>query len=329
MYKSVGRLKNQNLWTQTKAGAKAAWKGTSKLAKGTAAAGVGLAAIQGFGAQGRYNDTVNEINNSNMSQAEKTKALEQARIDRNSEVGGAVGQGVGAVLGTFFFGPLGGMIGGAVGQFAGEFIGKYWDPIMNGLGKFFSGIGDAISNGFKWAIDTAKSIFSFDWVKNAWNGFTSIFSSGEKHAKGGVIGGNSYSGDKVPVLANSGEAVITPQQFNAVFGETPVRPKNSLGEAEYIYKPNRTETSNVNGNTITVKDFNINLSGTLKLDGGGSSKNIDVNELLRDQAFMTSLKNMIKTSINQDINGGRFMNDLATMSGFPSQTSIYAKRTSI
>ena len=305
--------------------ARSTWRATSKLAKGTALAGVGLSAIQGFGAQGKYNNTVNEINNSSMSQTEKTKALEQARIDRNSEVGGAVGAGVGTVLGTFFFGPLGAMIGGAVGQFVGEFIGKYWDPIMNGLGKFFKGIGSAISSGFGWVIEKIKGIFSFDWAKNALNGFTSIFSSSEKHAKGGVIGGNSYSGDKVPILANSGEAVITPQQFNAVFGETPVKPKKSLGEAEYVYKPNRTETSNVNGNTITVKDFNINLSGTLKLDGGNSSKNIDVNELLRDQAFMTSLKNMIKTSINQDINGGRYMNDLATMSGFPSQTSIYAK----
>lgn len=312
--------------------ARSTWRATSKLAKGTALLGLGTSVMEGLGAQGKYNDTVNEINNSNMSQAEKTKALEQARIDRNSEVGGAVGQGVGSVLGTFFFGPLGGMIGGAVGKFAGEFIGKYWDPIWNGIIGLFKTLGSAIGSALKFIIDNnpiawmARGIgklFGKDWSPSKI--FGDLFSSGEKHAEGGVIGGSSYSGDKVPVLANSGEAVITPQQFNAVFGETPVKPKKSLGEAEYVYKPNRTETSNVNGNTITVKDFNINLSGTLKLDGGGSSKNIDVNELLRDQAFMTSLKNMIKTSINQDINGGRYMNDLATMSGFPSQTSIYAK----
>lgn len=345
-----------------------------KFAKvGGAMTGAGLAAFEGIGAWNARAEEAERIRNSNMSDVDKAKALEQNRIDRNSEVGGAVGQGVGAVLGTFFFGPLGAMIGGAVGQFAGEFIGKYWDPIMNGLGKFFSGIGDAISNGFKWAIDTAKSIFSFDWVKNAWNGFTSIFSSGEKHAKGGVIGGNSYSGDKVPILANSGEAVITPQQFNSVFGETNnknffggnssintnsvspqntnisnlfnsnawnnssvlstimpqntniVKPKNSLGEVEYIYKPNKTETSTVNGNTITVKDFNINISGTLKLDAGSYSKSIDGRELLNDYAFMTQIKNMIRESINRDINGGMLNNDLATVNGYPSQTSMYGK----
>lgn len=300
-------------------------KGQKWLTGGAGVAGVGLATIQGFGAQGKYNDRVDEINNSNMSQADKTKALEQARIDRNSEVGGAVGAGVGTVLGTFFFGPLGAMIGGAVGQFVGEFIGKYWDPIMNGLGKFFKGIGSAISSGFGWVIEKIKGIFSFDWAKNALNGFTSIFSSSEKHAKGGVIGGNSYSGDKVPILANSGEAVITPQQFNAVFGDTVVKPK-PLGEnPEYIYKPNRSETSNVNGNTITVKDFNINISGTLRLDAGNYSKSIDGRELLNDYAFMTQIKNMIKESINRDINGGKYLSDLATMANFPAQTGVYGK----
>ena len=310
---------------------KGSWRGASKLAKGTSALGVGLAAIQGFSAQGKYNDTVNEINNSNMSQAEKTKALEQARIDRNSEVGGAVGAGVGTVLGTFFFGPLGGMIGGAVGQFAGEFIGKYIDPIWDILKKLFSGIiktlGGILDYTIGLPIKALGAAFGKDWsLTNMIGGVVDFFKGGEKHAEGGVIGGNSYSGDKVPILANSGEAVITPQQFNSVFGETPVRPKNSLGEAEYIYKPNRTETSRVNGNTITVKDFNINISGTLKLDTGNYSKSIDGRELLNDYAFMTEIKNMIKQSINQDINGGRFKNDLATVNGFPSQTSIYGIR---
>ena len=126
-------------------------------------------------------------------------------------------------------------------------------------------------------------------------------------------------------MANSGEAVITPQQFNAVFGDTVVKPK-PLGEnPEYIYKPNRSETSNVNGNTITVKDFNINISGTLRLDAGNYSKSIDGRELLNDYAFMTQIKNMIKESINRDINGGKYLSDLATMANFPAQTGVYGK----
>lgn len=349
---------------------KGSWRGASKLAKGTALLGIGASVMEGIGAQGKYNNTVNEINNSNMSDAEKAKALENARIDRNSEVGGAVGQGVGSVLGTFFFGPLGGMIGGAVGKFAGEFIGKYWDPIWDGIKNIVKTLGNAIWGGIKflvdnnpisWMVEGIGKLFGKDWSPTKIIG--DLFSSGEKHSKGGVIGGNSRSGDRVPILANSGEAVapsssqspnktnfdeggavggakgkpyqvtvhggegvITPQQFNSVFGETPVKPKDSLGEKEYIYKPTRSETSNINGNTITVKDFNINLSGTVKLDAGNYSKSINGRELLNDYEFMTEIKNMIKQSINQGINGGRFLNDVATVAGFPSQTSMYGKK---
>ena len=109
-------------------------------------------------------------------------------------------------------------------------------------------------------------------------------------------------------------------------GETPVKPKKSLGEAEYIYKPNRSQTSNVNGNTITVKDFNININGTLKLDVGTYSKNIDARDLLNNHAFMTEIKNKIMTSINEGINNGRYLSDLATTAGFSAPASVYGKR---
>ena len=95
-----------------------------------------------------------------------------------------------------------------------------------------------------------------------------------------------------------------------------------VGEKEYVYVPNRNETANVGNNTITVKDFNINLSGTLKLDAGNISKNVDMNSLLNDFQFMNALKEMIKTSINNDMNGGRFMNDWATMRGQTSPLSV-------
>ena len=98
-----------------------------------------------------------------------------------------------------------------------------------------------------------------------------------------------------------------------------------VGEKEYIYTPPRSEVSNINGSKITVNDFNVNLSGTLKLDGGNTFKNIDMNELLNDFQFMNALKEMIKTSINNDMNNGRFMNDWATRRGFISPLSIIGK----
>ena len=504
VYKSTGRLKNQNWWTQTKAGARSAWKNTSNFAKGTAAFGVATGVIQGIGAISEYNRRKEEINNSNMSQTEKDKALEGIRTDRNSEVGGAVGASVGTLLGTFFFGPLGGMIGGAVGEFAGKFIGQYWDPIVDTVTSVFKKIGDGILwiggkiwDGIKWIADNNPiglivkgigKIFGKDW--SITGAISSLFGGSEKHATGGVVGGNSFNGDKVLAGLNSGEAVITPKQFNTLFsmaesvikqkpvvnevltslnsgeavitpkqfnmtelviksklvgdnvlaglnsgeaviapkqfnmaesvikskpigdnvlaslnsgevvitpkqfnmaesvikqkpvvnevltslnngdavitpkqfnmaesvikskpigdkvlaslnsGESVITPKQSnmlfnttepvikpkpVGEKEYIYIPKGNESSNINGSTITVKDFNINLSGTMKLDGGNNSKNVDMNALLNDYQFINNLKEMIKTSINQDMNGGRFLNDLAAMRGQTTSLSIIGR----
>ena len=101
--------------------------------------------------------------------------------------------------------------------------------------------------------------------------------------------------------------------------------KYTVGDKEYIYVTKNSETSNVNGNKISVNDFNINLSGTIKLDGGNNSKNVDVNALLNDFSFMNALKEMIKTSINNDMNGGRYMNDLATMRGHISSMSSFGR----
>ena len=270
--------------------------------KGVAGIGTALSAFEIGSAIYDAHSKKNEIDeNKTLTKAQKQREKDKVTKEEYKNVGeasGALAGGIGgakagAIIGSMIAPGIGTVIGGLLGGVAGG-IGGAW-------------LGNKAGGAVAPSSDSSLNKTNFD--------------------DGGAVGG--AKGKPYQVTVHGGEGVITPQQFNSVFGETPVKPKNSLGEAEYIYKPNRTETSNVNGNTITVKDFNINLSGTLKLDGGGSSKNIDVNELLRDQAFMTSLKNMIKTSINQDINGGRFMNDLATMSGFPSQTSIYAKRTSI
>ena len=98
-----------------------------------------------------------------------------------------------------------------------------------------------------------------------------------------------------------------------------------VGEKEYIYIPTRKETSTIDNSTITVKDFNINVSGTIKLDGGNFAKNIDMDALLNDFQFMNTLKEMIKTSINQDMNGGRFMNDWAILRGQTSPLSVIGR----
>jgi LysM repeat protein len=77
---------------------------------------------------------------------------------------------------------------------------------------------------------------------------------------------------------------------------------------------------------ISVKDINLNVNGTLRLDSNGFAKDLDVSQLLNDTSFVSQLKELIKQSINNDINGGRFMNDNAVMRGMPAQTTLWGRK---
>ena len=311
---------------------KAPFKGASLLSSGQKLTNVGGAAL-GVGL-GAYNAIT---------------------ADNAEDRGAGIGTAVGTALGTVVGGPIGAAIGGFLGDFAGRFIGEHWgeitDTISNAWNTVVEGgkmVWDGIVNGAKSVWDIAKKGFGYVLDFGKWlidnnplalmvKGVGAIFGqdwsptkliskflggSDEGHANGGIV---SSKDDVIGVA--KGEIVLdkTMQENLVSILKNPQVTAKPVGEKEYIYTPNRTETSNVNGNTITVKDFNINLSGTIKLDGGNSSKNIDVNALLNDYQFMSSLKEMIKTSINNDMNGGRYMNDLATRRGQVSSSSIIAK----
>ena len=242
-----------------------------------------------------------------------------------------------------------------------------------------------------------------DTIKNAWNSLKNWWNSdnklerlwnigknvvmGEKHADGGIVGGNSYSGDRILTGLNSGEMVLNKDQQTQLFkfiqnassiltkigssnGVTYYNASNKhsaihnnvggnilsnilstifnsnsnivssalntnnniktvpFGENSFrkIPKSDYTEYSYNNGGEIVVKDINLNVNGTLKLDAGTVTKNLDINQLLSDTTFISSLKDLIKQSINNDINNGRFMNDIASMRGMPSQVGLWGRK---
>lgn len=266
-----------------------------------------------------------------------------------------------------------------------------------------------------------------DTIKNSWNSFKNWWNSdnklerlwnigknavmGEKHADGGIVGGNSYSGDRILTSLNSGEMVLNKDQqaqlfkfiqnassmltkigssngvtyYNAsnkysnlsssydtsrissIFDNRSIREKHSaihnnvggnilsnilstifnsnsnivssalntnnniktvpFGENSFrkIPKSDYTEYSYNKGGEIIVKDINLNVNGTLKLDAGTVTKNLDINQLLSDTTFISSLKDLIKQSINNDMNGGRFMNDNATLRGSLGTTTYWGR----
>ena len=269
---------------------------------------------------------------------------------------------LGATIGSIIPG-VGTIIGGAVGALGGAVKGWYDSQAKQykGFGDFanskFSAMKNAVSSVAGSIADGAKS--AAKWVNDGvgkvikWFGFKT--NEGEakpkKYATGGIVTGGTPGRDSVRALLTPGERVLTNSQYQEL-----LRPRTPLGKAsiaalewvrskimgaannptaivkpkptggrEYIYNPGGTSTSTVNGNKITVKDFNVNISGTIKIDAGRNFTNIDASTLLRDQAFVNQLKNVIKDSINNDMNGGRFMNDPATRRGQVSSTSVVGK----
>lgn len=179
---------------------------------------------------------------------------------------------------------------------------------------------------------TVSNIKKDGIVKGTWKTITG------QYATGGIIGGTSYQGDHLTAKVNSGEMILNTQQQKKLFDilnskyelkaapikQTAIQAK-PVGNKEYIYKPSNNSTASGN-KTITVKDINVNINGTIKIDGGGNSQNVDVRELLRNSDFVSSLKEMIKNSINTDMNGGRFVGDVGTQRGMVSSTSLWGRK---
>ena len=141
-----------------------------------------------------------------------------------------------------------------------------------------------------------------------------------------TVGGNvsnTFNGVQTDLFRSIGNifnSIISP--FSTLKNSNDVKAK-PVGEREYIYKPNDIK---INGAAeITVKDVNVNINGTIKLDAGNLTKNIDVRQLLGDSSFLSSLKDIIKESINNDMNGGRFMNDNATLRGGLANTTYWGR----
>lgn len=149
-----------------------------------------------------------------------------------------------------------------------------------------------------------------------------------KELHSNTVGGNvsnTFNGvqtDLFRYIGNIFSSIISP--FSILKNSNDVKAK-PVGEREYVYTP--TSDNRSNGVTeVTVRDINVNVNGTLKLDAGNFTKNIDINQLLNDSSFVSQLKDLIKQSINNDINNGRFMNDIASMRGMPSQVGLWGRK---
>jgi hypothetical protein len=55
---------------------------------------------------------------------------------------------------------------------------------------------------------------------------------------------------------------------------------------------------------LSIEPIAINVSGTINVTGGGSSKSLDIKELLDNNTFISYLTRQIEKSINFSFNAG-------------------------
>ena len=131
--------------------------------------------------------------------------------------------------------------------------------------------------------------------------------SGEGFAEGGIVGGSSFSGDKLTAKVNSGEMILNKNQqanlFSLVAGgpmNTLIRAKEVVGQPQYISPSAPTPTINSIPQTTSV---NVNVNGTLKLESNNNSLQIDLTQLLNNPQFKQQIVDMVTQGINERSNG--------------------------
>ena len=293
-------------------GARALWN-NSKLVRGLGRGGAVGAAIMGTIEGGmslfNYNKKKDAIEKDKAkSQEQKNKELELAAKERNRNLSGAGGGVLGGIAGGAAGGLLGGMAGGAL---AGTAVGTAVPGLGNAVGLIVGGIVGGIGyylgkKGGEKAADVIQGA-----PEHHWGG-----------AKSGAVGKvTTPEGDDILTWLKRGEIVFNGENQKFLADYIRALP---VGGKEHIHE---THSSSNKSADLKVNDFNVNVTGTIKLDGGNNSQNIDVRSLLNDVSFVSALKDIIKDSIASDINGGRIMNDTARMAGYESQSRTVGRLT--
>ena len=183
-----------------------------------------------------------------------------------------------------------------------------------------------------------------------WSGMKDFFGfekGGVITANNGLasVPGTNFQGDKISAFVNSKEMILNTRQQLALFrfidNLSSVQPnkinninlnedslKNIYNKSNII-KPysdylsptyiRKIENNNRNIDNLSsiqsdrANNINLNVSGTIKLDLDGNSRNIDFNQLLNDATFKRELVNIVMNQMSKNANGGRVDNNNAQM----------------
>ena len=99
---------------------------------------------------------------------------------------------------------------------------------------------------------------------------------------------NTFNGIQTDLFRSLGSvisSIVSPLSILKNSNDVKAKP---VGEKEYIYTPANNDSISNGVTEVTVKDINVNVNGNLKLDTGNFTKNIDINQLLKNPLFTCS-----------------------------------------
>lgn len=148
--------------------------------------------------------------------------------------------------------------------------------------------------------------------------------SGDKKAHGGLLTGPSHANGGMPIVGSNievegGEFVVNKNATKEHLGL--LNTINKMNDGGII--PNETKiisplrvvpstiTNNYGGNNVStrVEPINVNINGTIKLDGGNGNQ-INMDALLKDPVFIRSITNLIEQQMIYNTKGARFTTHL-------------------
>ncbi len=263
--------------------------GKSGKLLGRAAGGIGAVLAIGStisdisAASSQYDAQISAIERSGMSERDKARAKDMASKEKNRSIGGSVGglgggiagAAAGAAIGSVIPGIgtlIGGAIGGLIGGFGGDALGK-------GIGGLFGG-GEE-KKFIEEEREKAKAIAGDN------EEIIKVLKSIEGKMPTGTKVGDNF-GLKVPELESS-----------------VIRSIGSIGKHVAI-KATDTVSNIIGAATGADKQkIELNVSGTIKLEGAGKSVDLDFNKLLNNPEFVRKLTETISSRMRAVSDSGK------------------------
>lgn len=173
-------------------------------------------------------------------------------------------------------------------------------------------------------------------VKSTWgfikDSFNAMFAGGgivRKAAMGTIIPGDSYVGDKVPAMLNSGEMVLNKAEQNTLFkmlsvGTLPIRVAAKGVESLPVIGNAMRIVKQIGGEALSIgkQSIDLNVSGTIKLDAGnGNTAMLDASKLLNDQRFISKIAELVSDAANRNVNAGKVVRSTSSKKGMYTPSS--------